>query len=303
MPTLRRVISDSRTQLDAERLDALVRRQHGVVSRQQLRDVRLSDTLIARWLQAGRLHRLHRQVFAVGHTALSIQGRLYAALLYAGPDAVLSHTTAAWAWSLVDAEPRRIHLTVPGRRPSLPEVRAHHSRQVERVDHLGFPLTPVARTLVDIAGMVTARQVRRSLAEADYRGLLEPGDVTAALRPGRPGSAALRTALRSHMPELAATLSELEQRFLELCEAARVPLPDVNARISRMRVDTVWRDAGLAVELDGRAAHSHWAASKRDRQRELALRAHGFQVVRYTWEQVTRQSDAVVADLRRLLGL
>jgi hypothetical protein len=114
------------------------------------------------------------------------------------------------------------------------------------VDHLGFPLTPVARTLVDIAAMVTARQLRRSLAEADYRGLLEPGDVTAALRPGRPGSAALRTALRSHMPELAATLSELEQRFLEICEAARVPLPEVNARISRMRVDTVWRDAGLA---------------------------------------------------------
>ena len=82
-----------------------------------------------------------------------------------------------------------------------------------------------------------------------------------------------------------------------------MPLPEVNARISRMRVDTVWRDAGLAVELDGRAAHSHWAASKRDRQRELALRAHGFQVVRYTWEQVTRQSDAVVADRRRLLGL
>ncbi len=104
------------------------------------------------------------------------------------------------------------------------------------------------------------------------------------------------------MLELAATLSELERRFLELCEAADVPLPEVNGRIGRMRVDAVWRTVGLAVELDGSAAHSHWAASKRDQQRELALRARGFQVIRYTWEQVTRRPDAVIADLRRLLG-
>ncbi len=164
-------------------------------------------------------------------------------------------------------------------------------------------MTPVARTLVDVAAMVTARQLRRTLAEADYRGLLEPDSVTDALRPGRPGSAALRAALRRHMPELAATLSELERRFLELCEAARLPLPDVNARVGRMRVDALWRSRQIAVELDSGAAHGGWAASKRDRRRELALRAQGFLVARYTWEQVTRQPDAVIADLRRLLGL
>jgi very-short-patch-repair endonuclease len=296
-------MSDSRTQVDAERLDALATSQHGVVSRQQLRDLGLSDTMIGRWLHAGRLHRLHRQVFAVGHTALSIQGRLWAALLYAGPGSVLSHTTAAWIWSLIDAEPQRIHLTVPGRRPSLPEVRSHHSRLVERVDHGGFRVTPVARTLVDFASQASARQLRRALAEADFHGLLFPSDIRATLKSGRPGSAPLRAALRSHLPELAQTLSQLEERFLELCESEGLRLPGVNARVGRMRVDALWRDAGLAVELDGSAAHGGWAASKRDRQRELALRAQGFQVVRYTWEQVTRRPDAVVADLRQLLGL
>ena len=302
MPQLRRVMSDSRTPHDAERLAAVAARQHGVISRRQLRDLGLTNTTIARWLDSGRLHRLHRQVFAVGHTALSIEGRLHAALLYAGPQAVLSHTTAAWLWELVDAEPMRIHLTVPGRPPSLPEVRAHHSRLVERVSHRGLPVTPVARTLVDLASQVSARQLRRALAEADFPGLLVPNEIQATLRPGRPGSAALRAALRGHMPELAETLSHLEECFLELCESEGLRLPEVNARVGRMRVDALWRDARLAVELDGSAAHGGWAAINRDRQRELALRAEGFRVVRYTWNQVARTPDDVVTDLKRLLG-
>jgi len=97
------------------------------------------------------------------------------------------------------------------------------------------------------------------------------------------------------------TLSELEERFLELCESAGLPMPEVNARIGQMRVDAVWRDQGLAVELDGGPAHAGLAAMKRDRQRELALRGLGFRVVRYTWEQITQRPDPVIADLRRLL--
>ena len=70
-----------------------------------------------------------------------------------------------------------------------------------------------------------------------------------------------------------------------------------------MRVDAIWRNQMLAVELDGVAAHNGPAAMKRDRLRELALRAQGFRVVRYSWDQVTRRSREVAADLRRLLAL
>ncbi|MFI5027232.1 MAG: hypothetical protein ACHQCI_10850, partial [Solirubrobacterales bacterium] len=87
----------------------------------------LSDTMVARWLGNGRLLRLHRGVFALGHTTLSLKGCLWAALLYADPDAVLSHMTAAWIWSLIEAQRARVHITVPGRRRSLPDVRVHHS--------------------------------------------------------------------------------------------------------------------------------------------------------------------------------
>jgi len=282
-------------------MNELTSRQRGVASREQLRDLGLSNTTIARWLESGRLHRIHRQVFAVGHTALSIERRLWAALLYGGDQAVLSHTTAAWVWSLIDAEPKRIHLTVPGRRRSLPEVRVHCSRAVERAMHRGLSVTSVPRTLLDLAAIVTPRQLRRALAEADHHGWLDQAAVEAVLRNGRTGSRALRTALDLHIPQLARTLSVLEERFLEICESAGLFLPEVNAKVGLMRVDALWRDRKLVVKLDGGPAHRGVAAMKRDRERELALRSKGFQVVRYTWDQVVKRPDAVIADLRRLL--
>src|SRR2546421_122210 len=120
MPELRRFASARRTESDAEGLgrrqhevSALARRQHGVVSRSQLEACRLSVGAISRWVAAGRLHRIHPGIYSVGHAAVPLPGRMIAALLYAGPGAALSHTTAAWLWSLIDAEPTRIHVTVP----------------------------------------------------------------------------------------------------------------------------------------------------------------------------------------------
>jgi very-short-patch-repair endonuclease len=303
MAHLRRDRLVQRDKVDAEALTRLSAEQHGVVSSAQLQDLGVRRAAISRWAAARRLHRVHPRVYALGHTALSLRGRLWAALLYAGPDSILSHTTAAWLWSLIDEQPKRIHLTVPGRHRSLPDVRIHHSREVDPVEHQGLPVTSVARTLVDLGSVLSPRRLRRVLAEADYRGLLDPIATLSTLGRGRPGSRALRRALAHHLPSLAETDGRLEEKFLELCESARLPLPKVNAPISRMRVDAVWEEQRLAAEVDGGPAHGSWAQIKRDRQRELALRAEGFQVVRYTWEQVTGQANDVAADLRRLLDL
>src|SRR6266496_3588827 len=105
MEHLHRNRSGARTQFDAEALQVLAEAQHGVISRQQLRHLGMGAATIDRWLGAGRIHRIHRHVFAVGHTAIPLEGRLWAALLYAGPGAVLSHTTAAWRWRLIDEKP------------------------------------------------------------------------------------------------------------------------------------------------------------------------------------------------------
>lgn len=146
MAVLRPEDPAERGQLDAEGIATLATRQHGVVSRRQLLIAGVGSSTIDRWRASGRLHLTHPGVFALGHAALSLWGRISAALLYGGDEAVLSHTTAAWAWKLIDVEPTRIHLTVPGRRSSLPGVRVHHSRQIERAEYRDLPVTSVPRT-------------------------------------------------------------------------------------------------------------------------------------------------------------
>jgi hypothetical protein len=128
-------------------------------------------------------------------------------------------------------------------------------------------------------------------------GLVQLDDVGAVLGRGRRGTAALRAALECHRPELARTLSALEERFLALCEDFGIPMPEVNVRICGYRVDALWRAHKLVVELDGRPAHSRPAAIERDRQRELTLREAGFAIRRYSWQQVTGQPKRVSADL------
>jgi hypothetical protein len=140
------------------------------------------------------------------------------------------------------------------------------------------------------------------LAEAEYRRLLDLDAVCALLGRGRPGSANLRAALRRHQPRLALARSVLEERFLALCESARLPLPECNARVEGLTVDMFWRGPRVIVELDGHDAHDSRARIERDRRRELRLRAAGFIVLRYTWEQVTREPKLVAADLRLALA-
>jgi putative AbiEi antitoxin of type IV toxin-antitoxin system/uncharacterized protein DUF559 len=302
MPELRPVIPGMRGNGDALRVADLAKRQQGVVSRSQLRLCGLTDNAIDRRVAADRLHRVHRGVYAVGHVALSLRGRLVAALLYAGPRAALSHTTAAWVWELIETEPKRVHVTSPGRRRSLPGVRVHRSRCFDPSTRRDLPVTTVSRTLLDLAAVLPTARLRRVLAEADYRRLLEPDEIAAILGRGQPGSAALRRALDAHLPRLARTLSVLEERFLGLCETAGLPLPEVNVKVEGLMVDALWPEQRLVVELDGHAAHGSAAAIETDRQRELILRAAGYAVARYTWQQITRQGEEVAADLSRALA-
>ena len=227
-----------------------------------------------------------------------VQGRVVAALLHAGEGAVLSHTTAGWWWGFIDHEPRVIHLSARVGRRRVRGVQIHRPRTVEGEVHEGLLVTPVPRTLLDLASMLSFADLRRALAEADYRNLLDPVAVRAMCRAGQRGSRALRVALDSHLPSLAHTLSALEERFLLLCEDAGVPLPEVNVLVAGLKVDALWRARRLVVELDGHDAHGYPAAAERDRRRELTLRDAGYDVRRYTWQQVTEQADRVIADLR-----
>jgi very-short-patch-repair endonuclease len=221
------------------------------------------------------------------------------ALFYAGPGAALSHVSAAWWWGLLPTEPRRLHVCVPGRRRSIESVRVHTRKRPQRAWHKRFPLTPPAQTLLDIAAVVRLMELRRALAEAEYRRLVTLAEVEAVLGRGKRASAALRAALDCHRPELARTRSRVEEKFVLLCERDSLTPPGVNVKVAGWTMDAVWFDQRIAVELDSHAVHGTPAAMEEDRRRDLELRAAGYSVLRYTWRALTDERDLVIADLRR----
>lgn len=279
----------------------IARRQWGVVTRAQLERAGVSRSSVSDWVRNARLHRLYPGVYAVGHRALSIEGRLAAALFHAGPGAMLSHATAAWWWGLWEAAPSRIHVSAHGRRRSVAGLAVHGRRRLERVWHRRLPVTTVAQTLLDVATDAAPLALRRALAEAEYRRLVKLDAVAAVGRRGVPGSAALNTAVTSHRPELALTRSRLEERFLALCEAEAIPIPQVNATVCGLEVDALWEEQRVVVELDGGAAHGTPAAVEQDRRRDLRLRGAGYLVLRYSRGQVTAQPKTVAVDLHSAL--
>jgi predicted transcriptional regulator of viral defense system len=191
----------------------------------QILDIAVDRAVLARWIRDSYLHRVLPRVYAVGHTAPSDEADLAAALLYAGPGAMLSHATAAWWHGLLDDRPSVIHVSTPRQCRSQPGIKVHRRRTAERIWHNGLPTTSIPQVLLDFAAGASLRTVRRALAKADYARKLDVAAVEAILGPGRPGSATLRTALRDHQPRFARTKSQNEVLFIEICEAARIPLP------------------------------------------------------------------------------
>jgi very-short-patch-repair endonuclease len=281
------------------RLAELGERQWGVVTRRQLEAAGVAKGEVTRWIAERRLHRIYPGVYSVGHGSLATEGKLAAALLYAGPGAELFGLTAGYWFGFLPTEPKKIHVCTPRRRLSLPDVQVHTEKKRERYWHNGLPTTPPAQALLDIADEVTFTQLRRALAEAEYQKLVTLEEVEAALGRGKPGSARLRAALRCHRPQLARTKSVLEEKFILLCERHSLTPPDVNVEVAGYEVDAVWFEQKLVVELDSQLAHGTPARLEEDHRRDLALRAAGFTVLRYTRGQLRDAPEPVIADLRR----
>jgi very-short-patch-repair endonuclease/predicted transcriptional regulator of viral defense system len=280
--------------------------QHGVVARGQLRALGFSESAIGRFVAGGRLLRLHRGVYAVGHTALTRDGRWMAAVLAAGPGAVLSHASAAALWELRPTTGRP-HVTVPraGAAPRLHGVTVHRARRaIEATAHHGIPVTTPARTLADLAEVAPRRALEKALEQAEALRILDVSalDALAAARPGRRGPTL--AARLAHAHDLTATLtrSELEDAFLRLCARHGLPRPQVNARVEGLEVDFSWPAHRLVVEVDGFRHHGTRAAFERDRARDVALTAGGWRVVRFTDRHVKGEPATVAASLARLLS-
>jgi predicted transcriptional regulator of viral defense system len=289
---------------------ALAHRQHGVVGRAQLVRLGLGRRAIGHRLGCGRLHRVHRGVYAVGHRVLSQEATWMAAALAGGPNAVLSHRSAAALWGIRTGGPTRVEVTVPRALRSRTGLHVH--RGVLAADEVtavrGIPVTTAARTLLDLAAVLTPARLERAVEEAERLRLGDDPSLHAlvARHPRRRGVATLRRILDDAQIAVAFTRSELEERFLAFLADAGLPRPLVNAPVellggTRVEADCLWPAERLAVELDGHASHATRAAFERDRARDRGLQAAGWRVVRITWRHLHGEPQSLAAELRMLL--
>ena len=274
-----------------------------MVSRAQLLEAGLTATMVAKRVGRGQLVPLHRGVYAVGHRSLRSEGFWLAAVLAVGPGAVLSHRDAAALHELRPTNGAKIDVSAPAQRRGTAKVRTHGRRTLDARDTMsvaGIPATTVARTLVDLAEVVSAQALAKALSEAERQGKLDAPAVRAALTRTRgrrgPGHAALAAVLAEHA-ERGSTLtrSELEDRFVALLDAHDLPRPATNAHVAGYEADAVWPGARLVVELDGWAYHRGRRAFQDDRAKGNALVAAGWQLLRFTHADIARRPDQAAA--------
>jgi very-short-patch-repair endonuclease/predicted transcriptional regulator of viral defense system len=280
-------------------LAALAIRQYGVIARRQLRQLGLSDGAIAHRVAAGRLHRLHHGVYAVGHTVIGPRARWMAAVLSCGTGAVLSHAAAGALWELRASEATIVDVTVPGSggRPRRPGVRLHRARSLDGQTAIkdGIPVTTPARTILDLAAKLDGRPLERLLDQAENARLTDVPSLDALARAHatHKGARKLRATLQDHEPGTTLTKSELEERFLKLCRRAGLPKPKVNDDVEGLEVDFVFKDDRVLVETDSWRHHKSREAFENDRRRDAIHAAAGYRTLRFTHRQITHDPTTV----------
>jgi very-short-patch-repair endonuclease len=291
-----------------EAIAALAARQHGVVSRAQLLDLGVGPDAIKHRVALGRLHPLHRGVYAVGHRALRSEAWWMAAVLAAGPGAALSYRSAAELWGIRSGSRPRIDVSVPRHRRSTARLEVHvvAMRPDEVTVEDGVRVTTPTRTLLDLAAVVSPQHLKAAFDEAEVRRLTSPTslDALVARYPGRKGTRAISELLARHRAIGAAIpTSVLERRLLTVLDANGLPRPHINRRSDDGELDATWHEQRLIVECDGFATHGTREAFERDRAKDRALHVAGWRVVRVTWRQLRDDGDVIARQLAALLKL
>jgi very-short-patch-repair endonuclease len=293
----------------SDTLDAAIARiaarQHGVITAKQLATAGLGRSAITERVQRGRLHRIHRGVYAVGHKALGWHGRWMAAVLACGDSAVLSHGSAAALWGLLRPLEGPTHistpstsgrttrrgiavhrcpsLTQPSSSPSYPPAEGGRGRRPLTTPALttrrdNIPVTTVPRTIEDLrASSLPEYLVRRAIRQAELKGLRLDGIETDRTR------------------------SDLETAFLTLFARNRIAAPEVNQKLGRYEVDFLWREQRLVVEADTFLYHRGSIAFEDDHARDLELRSAGYAVLRFTDKQLEAEPERIAAEIRKEL--
>lgn len=290
--------------------------QGGVVSLDQLRQEGVSRRRAAERADDGKLHRIHRGVYTVGHRSISRYTHLRAAVLACGDGAVVSHGTAAALHRLWDNWPYLIDVTVPveaGRK--LDGIRCRRCRYPEPEEievRNGVVVTTVARTLVDVAGMVRMKTLRKTVGRAAIRRKLDLQAIDIAIYNAkrRRGLKSLELVLvpyRTKDGKVPDVRSDFETLVLPDLIEMGVLRPECNTWLhvdgERFLIDFLWSAQRVIVETDGRETHETPTAFQDDRRRDQFLAAADYRVLRITWDQIHGERGAVLRRVARALGV
>ena len=283
-------------------------RQHGVVTRRQLREAGLSRGAVEHRLRKGTLRPVHRGVYRTGPTTAKYQAEA-AALLACGDEAALTHRTAAAILGVLpEPRPERpVDVSGPrSLRGPRSGVRLHRVGPLpdgEVEGRHGLTVATPARTILDLAACLNPDDLERALAQAERRELVTLEQVRDIVDryPGRPGRGRL-LALLDDIAGPAFSRSPPELLLLKRLRKAGVPRHRTNVRIAGMEVDLLFPDHGVVVEIDGFRFHRQRPVFEGDRDRGSALTARGLTVLNFTPRQIAREFEKVLARLCLTLG-
>lgn len=254
---------------------------------------------------AGRLHRLHQGVYTADQSQVGWHAHCLAAVLAAAP-ACASHVSAGWLWGLLRTQPATIHVTAATRRRLKRPFVVHYAdlSAVDRSVQRDIPVTSLARTLLDLAGMLSPARVDRILERAEELGLFDLGPVEELLgrAGGHCGAAKLRRALAVYRAEPAFTRSRVEKSFLAQVRRAGLPVPAMNYTVAGFELDAYWKAERFVVELDVYETHGSRAAFERDRLRQEDLKLLGIEMTRVTGTRLKREPKKVMRRVAALLA-
>jgi very-short-patch-repair endonuclease len=288
--------------LQSARVQALVERQEGVIARRQLLALGFSSAAILHRLGNGGLHpTAWTGVYAVGRARVSRRGSWMGAVLACGPEAALSHGSAAALWGIGAERPGKVELSVPGGRYRRGAGLRIHRRgsftEADLTEHDGIPVTTPLRTVVDQAGSLPRSELEGLISAADRKGLIDPEALRLALDAlrGWPGVGKLRRTLDRRTFRM--TRSELERHFLPIANRAGLPVPVTGVHVNGFEVDFYWPELGLVVETDGLTYHRTPAQQAKDRVRDQTHAAAGLTPLRFTHGQVNFEPSHVIETL------
>lgn len=285
----------------------LVRKQHGVVARDQLLALGLSPGAIEFRLAQHRLWPIHGGVYAFSPAVLSPAGRQNAALLAIRPDPLLSHDSSAARQGLMRAG-ARIHVSIATRVPRrLDGVVVHRPRRIDPEDRVrvdGIPMTSLARTYLDLGQSLSYPRLQKVIEEADRTDRLDIRAVQEVIEryAGHRGCRPLRRIVSDYLwtPD---SNEGMERDFQLLLADFGLPTPQVNVLVEGLDVDCWWPASRFVVELDSRGWHKTWQAHERDRKRDAILIRAGISSLRITQRRIHKEPVEVAEDVRAGLRL